>query len=1026
MSSTTFSYAQAAKGQTIPQPSPQLTSSSAPPSTSSQAKDDVPTGNTSVTAPSVASNDPETRDVGKSSNSEIEVALSRQDSELASIGGSAPSTVSAGDPNAKSSRESDQTTVDLPQHTEDKASRSVSRTSRSNDGADGRKGRKGKKGRSAEKDTPAENQPEEKEKEVVILSEAPPPAVNIWEKRIEDRAKLAPVPSAPSAALKVTTTGNDLKKASSPENGDAQNGTPNGVNGDKSQRKGSDLPRSTDQGQRRGPRGTRADDKDEKSSGALPSVEDTSAWPDPKSAASADVPGPKPQAKADRVVEREGQDETAPTQKKQGWQKMDFQHSVVFETPLPGPRGSKPRGGARGGREPGSSRGNHSSAANATSPSVPNTVSDRATSVNGNVGSKGSIPRPREGPMPTRSASQNAPATSSKRGSVDGAVSKEHRKLSVSVSTEQTRESGHDATASSAKRATFFREGHTDIRLTNGEHGLGSTRSLPQERSSNLHAKAPEYTKDGPNSTIVNQQYGAREGRPERVRGGGYRGRGGHSGAGAHLQQSGYAQNGQYAIPSFQSRQNSAGHSPPHNGQFPGSFAPQPRARGGRWQSASQGRNGSNGAAYAQRLPPPVNDMAAQQYLPYPPVNQLFFDPVFPLIRSQVEYYLSIGNLCKDRYLRQHLDSNGYVKLSVIAGFKRMRELTQDLEALRYACLLSEDLELGVGEDGIDRLRTTNPSGAQFVLAPAERIPELQNDIVVNVTPYQKPISAGYATMYPDPTVQHPYTVASPVGMYPAFPEQQAFQQGYMNGFPYEPAVNGGGVNGHHYGAETQLSAVVPEFQPSMSPLTLEGMTKMPDSQVEKLIIVSAPGSSIAGVAGYIPNGLNHRGLNGVRSREGETSDVNGEAANSEPQQPEPEIIWLDEPPSTADIEHMDRRSYMEVKEAALTKRHNAKPSETAAEMRTLYRFWSQMLLVDFNAKVYDEFRTYALGDASCNVPSRAGLRYLLEFYNNLLNTEATQKPWPANRSAPEIFQLHFQEAVEVDRKLGAAIDHTV
>lgn len=87
--------------------------------------------------------------------------------------------------------------------------------------------------------------------------------------------------------------------------------------------------------------------------------------------------------------------------------------------------------------------------------------------------------------------------------------------------------------------------------------------------------------------------------------------------------------------------------------------------------------------------------------------------------------------------------------------------------------------------------------------------------------------------------------------------------------------------------------------------------------------------------------------------------------------------------------------------------------------MQKLYNFWSQMLLNDFNAKVYQEFRDLALEDASREAPSTSGLKSLLEFYEKLLLETNTRKPWPQDRAVPEIFTAHMNEAVELDRKLS-------
>ncbi|OCK78937.1 hypothetical protein K432DRAFT_279072, partial [Lepidopterella palustris CBS 459.81] len=44
------------------------------------------------------------------------------------------------------------------------------------------------------------------------------------------------------------------------------------------------------------------------------------------------------------------------------------------------------------------------------------------------------------------------------------------------------------------------------------------------------------------------------------------------------------------------------------------------------------------------------------------------------------EYYFSVDNLCKDMFLRKRMDSKGFVLLSVIAEFNRIKQLTPDIE----------------------------------------------------------------------------------------------------------------------------------------------------------------------------------------------------------------------------------------------------------------------------------------------------------------------------------------------------------
>ena len=50
-------------------------------------------------------------------------------------------------------------------------------------------------------------------------------------------------------------------------------------------------------------------------------------------------------------------------------------------------------------------------------------------------------------------------------------------------------------------------------------------------------------------------------------------------------------------------------------------------------------------------------------------------------------------------FLRQRMDSQGYVPLHVVAGFKRIKALTEDMDLLRFACQSLEAVDFLNGED---------------------------------------------------------------------------------------------------------------------------------------------------------------------------------------------------------------------------------------------------------------------------------------------------------------------------------------
>ncbi|KAK3488728.1 uncharacterized protein B0T23DRAFT_183284 [Neurospora hispaniola] len=951
MSGTTFSYAQAAKGQAANQPS---------------TKDDVSSATAVPSATPIDAEVTETSEAGKTTQSPAEQL--KQNAESLSV--IAPATEESN----KTTRENEAAPAQPQQQSEDKISRSVSRTSRSNESTDGRKGRKGKKARGSEKEPQTEQQAEEEKEKVkeapkVILSEAPLPTVNIWAQRQEAQAaKLKTSPAPTSDAVSAEAKNQDSE---------SQSTSVNGANGDKPHRKATDLSRAADQQQRRnGPRGARVD-KEEKNAVALPPVADAASWPDPKSAASASTEAPKEKVQ-EKTTEKEPQEDSG-SSKKKTWVAVDIQPTVVFNTPLP-PRGSKTRGGARGGREQGSTRPHNTNATNASNVTSQN---ERAPTTGGPNGHKRAGSRPRETNMPTRA---NTQAHISKRTSVDAASSKDARKLSVSANNEQARDSGAETSINATKKGSSVKEGHNEAGTTSEAGPSLSSRS--HER----HHKGTDSTKDGAHHGVNGQQYSGREGRPERGRGG-YRGRGGHNGtSGSH--QSGYTGNGQYGHSSYQSRQHNS--PPQHAGQFSGSYNQSTRGRG-KWTGSNQnaGRNGS-APAFAPRMAQP-HEYSAPQY-PVPYVYYPAYDPMVPVIKAQVEYYLSLENLCKDTFLRRHMDGSGWVFLDVIASFRRMRELSKDRETIRFACSLSDKIEFVIGEDGQERLRSKE-SWSKFVLREEDRLEHLRHNGPTNYAPYQSPFHQ--MTPYGAPVIPQNYPVAA---TYAGYPEDQMFQAGYVNPPHYDPASNGSAVNGYQ-----QLSAGVPDYAPPVAALTLESLTNLSDNAVEQMVVVLAyddregqSSSQATAVAGYESNDSGHEQTNGV----------NGAAVENGANV----VVWLDRySPDSANV-RMDRQPYTAIRQAALNQRQKATAGETPKEMLTLYEFWSKLLLKNFNDKVYSEFRTLALEDASKEAPNKQGLKCLLDYYNNALLNNDIAKLWPQDRAAPELLQHHFQDALRADR----------
>jgi len=68
--------------------------------------------------------------------------------------------------------------------------------------------------------------------------------------------------------------------------------------------------------------------------------------------------------------------------------------------------------------------------------------------------------------------------------------------------------------------------------------------------------------------------------------------------------------------------------------------------------------------------------------------------PLRVMLVQQIEYYFSMDNLCKDIFLRSKMDNNGFIPVSVIANFNRVRHLTEDVNLILDALQESSIIEV--------------------------------------------------------------------------------------------------------------------------------------------------------------------------------------------------------------------------------------------------------------------------------------------------------------------------------------------
>lgn len=183
------------------------------------------------------------------------------------------------------------------------------------------------------------------------------------------------------------------------------------------------------------------------------------------------------------------------------------------------------------------------------------------------------------------------------------------------------------------------------------------------------------------------------------------------------------------------------------------------------------------------------------------------------------------------------MDSDGYVRLSIVAGFNLLKKLTQDLNVLQQACLQSQEVHLATG---VDDLYIRKAVGWEtWILNESDRDPAAR---------------CGMSSWHIDHRhrVQQNSISSSPLEMsgsaVPFMPDagRGRTQSGIAPGAPafvpsgfYPVDVGSSSTAG-----VTSLSANVPEFSPSTTPLVNGSMEdhfpidEFPDIDIGRLVIV--------------------------------------------------------------------------------------------------------------------------------------------------------------------------------------------
>uniref|UniRef100_A0A9I9CSW4 HTH La-type RNA-binding domain-containing protein n=2 Tax=Cucumis melo TaxID=3656 RepID=A0A9I9CSW4_CUCME len=143
---------------------------------------------------------------------------------------------------------------------------------------------------------------------------------------------------------------------------------------------------------------------------------------------------------------------------------------------------------------------------------------------------------------------------------------------------------------------------------------------------------------------------------------------------------------------------------------------------------------------------PPQEALRSVPFVAPMPPNAVFFpasDPqLYARIVHQIEYYFSDENLVKDTYLRRNMDEDGWVPIHLVAGFKMVRSLTDNIPVILDA-LRSTSTVVEVQGDKVRRrndyskwimLPSTPTSNDVAPLSPANSSQDLLAAGVQNIT----------------------------------------------------------------------------------------------------------------------------------------------------------------------------------------------------------------------------------------------------------------------------------------------------
>ncbi|XP_076039146.1 uncharacterized protein LOC143024182 isoform X3 [Oratosquilla oratoria] len=191
-------------------------------------------------------------------------------------------------------------------------------------------------------------------------------------------------------------------------------------------------------------------------------------------------------------------------------------------------------------------------------------------------------------------------------------------------------------------------------------------------------------------------------------------------------------------------------------------------------------------------------------------------------IKKQVEYYFSDDNLANDIFMRRKMSKDGYIPVSLIASFNRMKQLTQDVKLIIEVCKTSQLLQV---KDEVWLRTKHDPEKWPLV---DEASGALQSFI-----PHIPPTIGTHPSITPTPTItpSHPTPTIPPTPPTPPLnpagvppnTNPETHNQPVANGIPMNPEV-----------PEFTPAIVVPKMEDKKKEEVNEAVAKQIVSQIQK------------------------------------------------------------------------------------------------------------------------------------------------------------------------------------------------